>query len=661
MNKKLIALLVAVLMTAAFIAGCSKTTEEPAPATETETTETENKETETTTSDADADKFVFRQSASKIQTLNQHIYKTTAEIAVFEWTLPGFVRFEYEPNGHTYKIVPELLSEMPTRNEDGTVWTLKVRDDIVWHSDKAPLTAEEIVESWKLMLDPKLKNYRGSDSWFGDLTVVNAKKYWIGYSEDNIKFQEQQAEEKALEELKAEIDAMSDGEEKEKKQKEYETRLGALNTNRVNLSQDDINEGGAKWEDVGIKLVDKNTIEITLEYPVPEIDFLISFTAGPKSPVRVDLYKKLMNDKQTETTYGTSVDTLDFCGPYILTEWVRDQYRTYEKNPDYVLADTVKINRIEDRVIEDANTVLQLFENGDVDYAGMTMAAWDKYSEDPRVTTGITTSTWSLFINMTTPDENKAFLRDVNFRKALFWATDRETIAYDINKTSYPSPFVVSRQKIADTEHALKFRDTPQGKKNEPENNGYNLDKAKEFFDKAYEKFGKKMVFEIMYFDNSDNMKQISEFLEQEWENAFGADRIDVQLRAVPWNTSYDNIEQGKFDLGFGAWSGGLFNPWGSMEVYTSTYQSKLDKFYDKEFDELYERTVKGDLIFKLEERLDALQRMEEILLENLPFIPIWEPGVRGMFSERTHVIVGNEAIPGVGFGLIESTVDPLP
>lgn len=672
MNRRIIAILLAVLMAATFMAGCKKTpkTDEPKQGTtdtekkdeekKDEEKKDEEKKDESKINPEDKGKLVYRETGSKTATLNQHVYQTSAESDVFEFILPGLIGVYYNPEKKTFEFVPEMAAEMPTKSEDGLTWTFKLRDDLKWE-DGTKIDANTYIYSWKMMLDPKLKNHRGRDSWFGsDLEVVNAKKYWMGYSEDNIKLQKQKEEEKALEQLKAEIDKMADGADKEKKQKEYDERTEKLNANRVEVSEEDLAEGGCKWEDVGIKALDDHTLEIKLAFAMPEVDFWLSFTGGPKSPVREELYEKGMNADRTETTYGTSVEMMDFCGAYKMTKWVRDQYKEFVKRPDFPLADKYVPEKIEMRVVEDANTNLQLFENGETDVTGVSGDNYTKYEEDPRIVYGKSTASWSMFINMTSDKPDKKFLTDLNFRKAMYYGMPREQIAKDIYKTAIPCPYVVTSAKIVDPLKGTTFRETPQGKKNEPKNHGYDPELAKEYFNKAFDAFGKKkMVAELLYFDNSDNMKRTAEFIEQEMETMFGADKLDIKLRAVPWNQSYDLLQAGDYDMGFGAWSGGLFNPWSSMEVYTQTFGIKCDQFKSDEFDKLFERTVKGDLIFKPEERLDALQKMEAMLLDNVPFVPIWEPRAAIMYADRVHLLT-REWVPGVAFARLQAPLDPL-
>lgn len=668
MNKKLLAIIIAMVMSLSFLVACGKKVTDETKEPETKKTEETAETTETEAKDAPEEKseenvadgkVVRRILGGKVATLNQHVYQTSAEREIFEFTLGGLIGIFYDKEKDSFSFEPVMAAEMPTRSEDGLHWTFKLRDDLAW-PDGTKIDSSTFEYSWKMQLDPKLKNHRGADSWFGEMEVVNAKKYWLGYSEDNIKYQNQKAESEALEKLQAEIEAMADGEEKDKKQAEYDERNEKLKANWIEINEEDLAEGGCEWEEVGLKFPDPLTIEIELAYAMPDVDFWGQFTQGPKSLVREELYEKGMNADRTETTYGTSLDMLDYSGPYIMTEWTRDQYHEYHRNEKYPRPEFWTPDVITQRVVEDQNTSLQLFENGETDSVGLTGANYTKYEEDPRIIFNEREAVWMMNLNMTTKKPEKAFLTDVNFRNAMFYGLNRESVVNDIYKLGIPMTTIVATIKTTDPLKGETYRETDVAKALESPNYGYDPELAKEYFDKAYEKFGKQMVMEVMYFDNSENMKLMAEFMEQEYENLFGADRLDIQLRAVPWNNVYDKMEAGDYDAGFGAWVGGLFNPWSSMEVYTKDFGIKTDQFYSDEFDELYRRTVKGDLIFKPEERLQALAEMEKMLLDVKPVIPIYQTRSAGMLADRVHPVT-DRWITGVGYALNQAQYDPLP
>ena len=44
----------------------------------------------------------------------------------------------------------------------------------------------------------------------------------------------------------------------------------------------------------------------------------------------------------------------------------------------------------------------------------------------------------------------------------------------------------------------------------------------------------KKIEIEIVYFEAQETMKRMTEVAEEEYENLFGQDKLDIKLRAMP-------------------------------------------------------------------------------------------------------------------------------
>ena len=663
MSKKNYLLLI-IAFALIFTTACSKNdnVNEKKPEETTEQTNTgetnasEDKETKEETKG----ELVYRTTGMQLSTLNPHISSTSAEGEALELISANLLTLTYSKEKDTFDFTPNLAEALPEMSNEGKTWTWKIRKDLKW-SDGTPINAHDFEYSWKMLLDPKLKNITAPEAFFtGDVSVVNAKKYWIGNKEDNIKYEAQKKEEKELSELMAEIDKMEDGEEKTKKEEEYQNRMGALQANYIELSDEDVAAGGVSWDEVGIKCIDDYTIEMNLEYQISPVNYWTKFASGgATSLVKKDLYENGMNEDKTGTNYGSAIDKMDFSGPYVLSKWENGSLREYKKNEYSPLKDIFTPNVITERVVSDSNTAQQLFENNEIDVLNLGGAALEKYGEDPRVVYTKSDAVVQMFMNMTTTDPEKAFLTDINFRKAMYWGMDRQTIAKDIIKTAVPQPCVVANTRAIDPMKGTTYRDTEQGKANYPENDGYDPAMAKEFFDKAYEKFGKKIKVELMYYDTSEQLKNVAEYLKEEYENMFGKDKIEVSLRAVPPNNVFQKLMQADYDMGFGAWSGGAFNPWQGMDVYTSYFGAKCDQFKSDEFDKLFERTNKGDLIFKEKEKIDALAEMERMLLDNMPFVPMYQSENARIYSDRVHLLPKEWKI-GVGFAPLQAELDPL-
>ncbi len=88
-------------------------------------------------------------------TLNPYIAENTIDHSRNAMLHDALVRWDenYRPK---YMLATEI-----TPSQDAQTWTIRIRDDVVFH-DGTPMTADDIVYSFKRMLDPKEQSYAGS-------------------------------------------------------------------------------------------------------------------------------------------------------------------------------------------------------------------------------------------------------------------------------------------------------------------------------------------------------------------------------------------------------------------------------------------------------------------------------------------------------------------
>lgn len=532
---------------------------------------------------------VYRTTGSKISTLNPHVYQLSAERTDMDRIYSSLYFAIVDPETKNLKFVPYDAAEEPVINEDSSVWSFKIKKDLLWE-DGDVLDANDYEYSYKMLLDPKLKNSRATSLFGGALVIKNAEQYW---------------------------------------------------------------KGEVTWDKVGIKAID-NTLQLTFKYPTPKIDVMSAFSySGPLSPVNERLYSGGMNDDKTETNYATSLETISSSGIFVMTEWIRDQNKEFDKRLKTPLSDYITVDKVTVRIVNSSSTKLQLFENNETDYVSLSGKNYDKYSDDPRVIFSEATGVRCMYINM--ENQKKPFLTDINFRQAMFWAMNRESIAKNIYKTAIPATYIIATGGIVDIDNGLRYRDTEPAKSVLVQDNGFNQDKAVEYFNKAYKKYGKQMVVELQYFEGSDSMKNMAEYVEESFQNLFGPDKLDIKLRAVPTSSVYQNMRDGKYEMAFGRWNAGRFNPWSFLTIHTSDHTGKLDRMRNKEFDLLLERCLTGDLLLKSQERIEALAELEKIMLSELPKIPIYEDRYASMIHDRITLITDGRYVPGVGFGVLQS------
>ncbi len=507
--------------------------------------------------------------------------------------LGTFVRQMVSKDGTHLEFVPEHAAELPVSSDGGYTWTVKLRDDLQW-TDGTPIDAYTYEYSIKMQIDPKLAN-TAATYVFDPVVVKNAKQYFQGEVTD--------------------------------------------------------------WSEVGVKVLDQYTLEFSLEYPCTETDFYTTICQYI-NPVKEDLYESLMNADRTSTTYGTTLETTPSCGYYVLTEWVIDSYMMYELNPnDALVKDGWFSVDGEHMLFTSSNTTRsELFWSGELDLHTLTGTEYDQYSDDPRVYKSMTSSVWGLFVNAAS---SNTVMANKNLRLALQYAAPREEMSYDVYKMYTAASYIVAESIFVDDgADGTIYRNT-EGAQAIKEKYATNRELAKEYFDKAIEELGvDKITVGYIYFDEQEDMKRTAEVAKEIYENLFGTDRFELQLEAVLPTAAYDRYRAGTYDMGIGVRLCSPFNPYTSMAPWTTNYADKyITGFDNAEFDQLQYDCVYGDLLNDPQGKIAALNRMEDLLLGEVAFIPLMQNDNSVIYNERIY-LASEEYITGVGYGWQQSTIE---
>ncbi|MCR5435398.1 MAG: hypothetical protein K6F20_13555 [Bacteroidaceae bacterium] len=105
---------------------------------------------------------------------------------------------------------------------------------------------------------------------------------------------------------------------------------------------------------LNVKAIDDKTLEVTLTNDVPYWNELLAFPTY--FPVREDIV--------SNEDWATDPSTYISNGAYTMTAWTHNSLITLEKNPEYVDADSVLMEKIDFYLSDDANNQLTNFKNG---------------------------------------------------------------------------------------------------------------------------------------------------------------------------------------------------------------------------------------------------------------------------------------------------------
>ena len=300
-------------------------------------------------------------------------------------------------------------------------------------------------------------------------------------------------------------------------------------------------------------------------------------------------------------------------------------------------------------VVEDAGTRLQMFEKGELDSVGLDAAGRDKYGDDPRVSNEMGRRVYSIEFN--TANTEKPIIANENFRLALFYATDRVNLGKLVAQE--PALSLVSGTSVA-REDGTTFRQLAEAAGYQPANNGYDPELAKTYFEKALQEENLTSV-ELTVLCNS-TMADRCEFLQENWQTVFGADKFKLNIDAQP-SAQAGELRKGwknnpnSYEITFTQWnlSGGDNDPITCLKNYVTSASGRYAPYEYAELNAWYEEA--GQYLLDQEKRNELALKMDQYIIEHCVVLPLTYETSFSMISDRVIPPVDEYNI-SLGWGL---------
>lgn len=381
------------------------------------------------------------------------------------------------------------------------------------------------------------------------------------------------------------------------------------------------NKGQASRDDVGVKALDDKTLQVTLENPTPFFTELTAFyTYYPVNQKVVEA------DENWATQAATHVGN----GPFKMTDWQHKSKIVLEKNENYWDKDNVKLDKIEFSMIEDENTELSMFENGELDWAGAPLSqlptdAMPALTDSGRIHTKPIAGTYWYKFNTEQPP-----FHNVKIRKAFAYAIDRKSLIDNILQAGQiPATGAVPPSMALNTEGYFKDND---------------VETAKKLLEEGMKEEGLTSLPEItLSYNTAETHKKIAEAIQDQWKQNLG---VEVKLENQEWKVYIEDLHQGNYQIGRMGWLGDFNDPINFLEQYKEKKGGNNDTNWENaKYKELLNQSaVEKDP----EKRKQILAQAEQILMDEMPVMPIYF---------YTNSWVHNEKLTGViidGLGNID-------
>ena len=378
------------------------------------------------------------------------------------------------------------------------------------------------------------------------------------------------------------------------------------------------------WDNVGWQALSDYEILMVIDKPLS--GFYLNYALTSSYLVNIELYDSCIEyvDGVYTNTYGTTAETTMSYGPYKLTSFQADKQYILERNEYYfgLTEDTYQTTHIVVDYVPEATTRLELFLQGKLDSYGLQKDDMATYqmSDNTYYTPGD-----SIYFMVFNPDmsaletnqataganKNKTILTVTEFRQAMSFAMDRNAFCLATSPTNGPAFALYSELIISDPENGVAYRATDEAK-NTLANfwgvsedygegklyadideaiesiTGYNLEKAKQLFDAAYD-----IAIEQGLMDEDDVIEICVgtpnntsafynngyEYIVNNYTEAVKGTKLEGKLTFTRDDTLgngfADALKNNQVDMLFGVgWTGSALDPYGLMEVYVSqTYQ----------------------------------------------------------------------------------------
>lgn len=378
---------------------------------------------------------------------------------------------------------------------------------------------------------------------------------------------------------------------------------------------DGVISGEKKLEELGIVAIDKKTLQVELEHPVPFFKSLLTFPSF--YPIREDFY-----NAQGEK-YGLTPENILSNGAFLMESWNQGSNYTMVKNPNYYDAKNVKIDGLNFKVIKDEQAGIVAYGQGDVDYIKLTGELAKEYQDNPEcVQVADGGFTYIAFNQVRVPE-----FKNSNLRKAIALSYDKEQIAkYILQDGSIGANFAVP----------VKLATGPDGKDFREDNKEYlktNKDEGRKYFELAKTELGKdKFTYEITFNDSEAN-KKIAEFLKSELESNLPG--FTLTLKQVPFKERVRLIHARDFELGMTAWGPDYADPMTFLDMWTTNSKNNYGSWSNAGYDNLIENCSTGDLVNNPEKRWEAMKKAEEIIMNDAGIAPIYQRNSRALIKKN--------------------------
>lgn len=371
--------------------------------------------------------------------------------------------------------------------------------------------------------------------------------------------------------------------------------------------------GEVEWSEVGVKVIDDYTLEVTLDNPLPYATDLFAFPT--LAPINQKFYEEVGADK-----YATDAEYFCCNGMYELTEWSHNSQIVFQKREDYWNADAVGPDEIVYKIITDSQAGLNSYLSREIDYTDLDSGEVVQQAEAAGFEVGVKPARSSYYLIVNTEDE---FMSNQNLRLALAYSIDKQALVDTVYQndnqpmTSFTPPAIMG----AAGADGPSFQEALVAERGEMYPGSGDLEKAQEYLQAALEELGCTVDELNLSIDCADDSLRLNcaTFLQEQWRQNLGIENIAVNSMQTKQVSA--NRQSGDYCMSLGGWSPDYNDAINFLDLWVTDGGNNDSFWSNEEYDNLIaQATAEADEEVRQQYLFDA----EEILAAEMPVIPLY-------------------------------------
>ena len=377
-----------------------------------------------------------------------------------------------------------------------------------------------------------------------------------------------------------------------------------------------VSKGQAPTSALGVKALGKDKVQFTFSKKLPTVNVRNNFASNLK-PVNHRVLSK------EGSKYGSTSDKAVYNGPYKVVNWTggSDDNWSYVKNNQYYGKKNVHMNKVNVQVTKDNNTAQNLFKSGKVQETSVTSDYVKGNKNNKELHTSLMATQYYLYFN-----GKNDLTKNENFRQAVNYAFDNNQLAKKVLQDgSVGATGWVPKGDMKNPKNGQDFAEEAGHLQKQ------NKKKAQDYWKATQKDLGKKNMTLNLLADNTDDQKQVAEYLQSTLQKQFKG--LKVEVTTLPHAQHVSRDFAGKFELNLTDWNSDVPDASDFLSLLKTGNKVNFTNNTDQKLDDLLNQANDGTK--SASERYKLLQEANKQVHTSADGVPLYTAAQAHLVSKH--------------------------